>query len=92
MTGPNLLGRRADLEVTELRIDSQQSVPERVDFLKDKYDGDMKIKALFAFVYRHWVNLQRKEKRRFSERLFCSSTRKSSPRWSPSQIRIGMMM
>jgi len=51
MAGPNSLGRRADLEETELRIDSQQSVPELKDFLKDKSGLKTAIKALFALSY-----------------------------------------
>lgn len=51
MAGPNLLGRRADLEVTEQRIDSQFSVPEAGDFLKGKNDDNLMIKALFLIAY-----------------------------------------
>jgi hypothetical protein len=48
MAKPNALGRRADLEVTELRIDSQESVPELSDFLKGQNARGESIKALFA--------------------------------------------
>ena len=57
MTGPNLLGRRADLEVTELRIDSHSSVPERHDFLKSKDACHATIKAVFIVCYREMTEL-----------------------------------
>jgi hypothetical protein len=51
MAGPNLLGRRADLEVTGQRIDSHFSVPETDDFLKGKNVENVKIKSLFLIAY-----------------------------------------
>jgi hypothetical protein len=51
MAGPNLLGRRADLEVTELRIDSQLSVPEPGDFLKSKNANRITLRSLFTVLY-----------------------------------------
>jgi hypothetical protein len=51
MAGPNVLGRRADLEVTGQRIDSHFSVPETGNFLKGKSAANLMIKALFLIAY-----------------------------------------
>src|SRR5690348_15623 len=63
MTGPNLLGRRADWEVTELRIDSQQSLPESGDFLKSWNSDQELIKYLFTYTYGHLISPETKKKR-----------------------------
>src|ERR1700693_1138477 len=51
MAGPNSLGRRADLEETELRIDSQQSVPELTPFLKARRGREGSVKYLVCVIY-----------------------------------------
>ena len=51
MAGPNSLGRRADWEETQLRIDSQQSVPELTPFLKARRAREGSVKYLVCVIY-----------------------------------------
>src|SRR5690348_6325024 len=92
MAGPNLLGRRADLEVTGQRIDSQFSVPEAGDFLKRKNADNLMIKALFLIAYAYFTERPEKQKRRLRKRLFCFLNSKLLPIRSLPQMRMGMMM
>jgi hypothetical protein len=92
MAGPNLLGRRADLEVTGQRIDSHFSVPETDDFLKGKNLENVEIKSLFLIVYEKLVKGPSKQKRRLSERLFCFFLLELLGDRCLPQMRMGMMM
>src|SRR5690348_6334839 len=51
MAGPNSLGRRADLEVTKLRIDSRFSVAEMAAILKSRDALRSRLTALFSVTY-----------------------------------------
>jgi hypothetical protein len=48
--GPRLLGRRADLEETEQRIDSHKIVPDSRDYLKRQKRCFAQISYLFTLV------------------------------------------
>jgi hypothetical protein len=55
-----ILGRRADWEETEQRIDIPLSVPELNEFLKSRCTRTALIKAVFALVYGYSIGQRKK--------------------------------
>jgi hypothetical protein len=77
-----------------LRIDSQESVPERKDFLKPKNASTLAIRALFAVSYGYQMRFGGKLKKAPAEapflRIFSVKFSRALARFP--QMRMGMMM